>query len=65
VISTDTTAVPFILEVSGVNRLKYSQAVYQFSLMHRFVGWLKLVYVSKLNKQKTVNGIATLSLVKM
>jgi len=33
--------------------------------MHRFVGWLKLVYVSKLNKQKTVNGIATLSLVKM
>ena len=65
VISTDTTAVPFILEVSGVNWLKYFQALYQFSLMHRFVCRLKLVYVSKWNKQKTVNCIATVILVKM
>jgi len=36
---------PFILQVPGVNRLKYFQVVYLLSFMHRFVCHLKLVYV--------------------
>ena len=39
------TPLPFILEVSGVSKLKYFQVVYLLSLMHRFVSLLKLIYV--------------------
>jgi hypothetical protein len=55
----------FMLEVSRVNMLKYCQAVYRFSLTHRFVCPLKLVYVLNWKKIRTVNGIATLIIAKM
>jgi hypothetical protein len=36
---------PFILELSGVNKLKYFQVVSLLSLMQSFVSLLKLIYV--------------------
>jgi hypothetical protein len=47
-----------------VNLLECCQAVYRFSLTHRFVCRLKLVYWS-MCKIKTVNSIAILIIAKM
>jgi hypothetical protein len=47
-----------------VNLLECCQAVYRFSLTHKFVCRLKLIYRSTC-KIKTVNGIAILIIAKM
>ena len=41
------TGLFFTLEAAGVNRLKYYQVVYRFTLIRRFLLPIKLVYVSK------------------
>jgi len=59
------TDLSFILGVCGVNWMKYFPAVYQFSLMHRFVWRLKFLLDDKVKKIKTVNGVVTLISVKI
>jgi len=45
------TGLSFILEVFGVNRLKYFQVAYRFTLMYKFVWRLELVYVTEWKKK--------------